>query len=74
MNIKLDKIYKGIYYDNISHRCIELKNKIWQVKNECDGRIYFSGKTLKECKEYQSLENDILYGYPGVHFGSTLRD
>ena len=62
MNIKLKKIYKGFYYDNISHRCIDLKNKIWEVKNECDGTIYFSAKTLKECKVYQSFENDIIFG------------
>jgi len=73
MNIKLEKIIKGVYYDNISSRYIELKNKIWQVNNECDGRIYFSAKTLKECKKYQSLENDLLYGYPGVHFGASIR-
>ena len=59
MNVKLEKIIKGYYIDKISQRDIELKNKIWQVKNQCDGRIYFSGKTLKECKVYQSLENDI---------------
>tara|TARA_R110001599_G_scaffold154220_1_gene339889 strand:- start:261 stop:458 length:198 start_codon:yes stop_codon:yes gene_type:complete len=59
MNVKLEKIIKGYYIDKISNRDIELKNKIWQVKNQCDGQVYFSGKTLKECKVYQSQENDI---------------
>tara|TARA_R110000765_G_C18531574_1_gene559642 strand:+ start:320 stop:517 length:198 start_codon:yes stop_codon:yes gene_type:complete len=60
MNVKLEKLRKGCYYDNISHRYIELKNKIWEVSNECTGKIYFTSKTLKESKVYQSLENDIL--------------
>jgi len=59
MNIKLEKLRKGCYYENISYRYIELKNKIWSISNICDGRVYFSGKTLKECKVYQSQENDI---------------
>jgi hypothetical protein len=58
--MKITKITKGIYYDNVSHRCIEKSNGIWNVKNECTGEVYFYSKTLKECKEFQSAENEIL--------------
>jgi len=58
--MKVTKITKGIYYDNISHRCIEKSNGNWNVKNECTGEVYFSSKTLKECKRFQESENEIL--------------
>ena len=57
--MELEKLRKGCYYENISHRYIDLKNKTWQVSNECTGKIYFTSKTLKDCKRYISAENEI---------------
>ena len=58
--MKLTKVTKGIYYDNTSHRYIEKSSGIWSVKNECTSEVYFSSRTLKECKIFQESENEIL--------------
>tara|TARA_B110000046_G_scaffold177866_1_gene205185 strand:+ start:356 stop:547 length:192 start_codon:yes stop_codon:yes gene_type:complete len=58
--IKLKKITKGIYYDTVSNRYIDLVDGKWCVTNECTGDVYFSGNTLKECKQWQQGENEIL--------------
>jgi len=63
MNIKLEKIRKGIYVDKYSNRWFEFINKQWEVRNECTGKTYYISDTLKDCKQYQSLENDILLDY-----------
>ena len=58
--IKLKKIKKGVYYDTISSRYIDLVEGKWFIKNECTGDVYFSSDTLKECKQWQKGENEIL--------------
>ena len=58
--IKLKKITKGLYYDTVSNRNIDFVKGRWSVKNECTGDIYFSSNTLKECKQWQKGENEIL--------------
>ena len=57
--IQLTKIAKGKYYDRLSSNCIYKTNNIWFVMQECTGEVYFSAKTLKECKTFQKSENEI---------------
>ena len=57
--IQLSKRVKGKYYDRVSSRCIDKTNDGWAVMNECTGEVYFSAKTLKECKTFQKSENEI---------------
>lgn len=68
--IKLRKIVKGCYEDTISHRWIEKKDDVWVVYGEV--KTYFTGKTLKECKEYQKQRNDGLYDFKGNYIGNDF--
>ena len=55
----LKKIKKGYYYDKESGNCIVKQNGKWNVWQECTGELFYSAKTLKECKRFQVIENEI---------------
>ncbi len=57
--IKLKRITKGVYEDKYSGRYIESINGKWQVLSVL-GDVYYEGKTLRDCKIFQSMENIIL--------------
>lgn len=56
--IKLKRITKGVYEDKYSGRYIELINGKWQVMSPV-GDVYYEGKTLTDCKIFQSNDNII---------------
>lgn len=56
--IKLKRITKGVYEDFYSGRYIELISGKWHVMGPV-GDVYYVGKTLKDCKIFQSQDNII---------------
>jgi hypothetical protein len=57
--VKLKKITNGVYEEQHSGRYIELMSGKWQILSVL-GDVYYTSKTLKDCKIWQSRENKIL--------------
>ncbi len=57
--IQTKKILNGVYEDVYSGRYIEFLNGKWHVLSVL-GEVYYTSKTLKDCKIWQCKENQIL--------------
>lgn len=61
--VKLKKICKGVYVDQVSWSYITRRRNLWDVEDETTGEVLFTGKDLKECRDYlDTLHAELFLG------------